>query len=49
MNILANAIDALEESNSARSFEEIQANPNRITIKTTISGYSVRRIRTISY
>ncbi|MUG96630.1 GHKL domain-containing protein [Scytonema sp. UIC 10036] len=34
MNILANAIDALEESNSGRSFTEIEAHPNRITVKT---------------
>ena len=37
MNILANAIDALEESNIGRSFEEIKANPNCITISTKIS------------
>ncbi|MGE5659485.1 MAG: AAA family ATPase [Actinomycetota bacterium] len=36
MNILANAIDALEEANQGRSFKEIQANPNRITIQTRI-------------
>ncbi len=35
MNILANAIDALDESNTGRSFAEILANPNRITIKTS--------------
>ncbi|MBE9226142.1 AAA family ATPase [Phormidium sp. LEGE 05292] len=34
MNILANAIDALEESNKERSFSEIQAHPNQITIQT---------------
>jgi signal transduction histidine kinase len=34
MNLLANAIDALEESNQGRSFSEIEANPNRITIRT---------------
>ncbi|MEH1852000.1 MAG: response regulator [Nostoc sp.] len=37
MNIMANAIDALEESNIGRSLEEIQANPNYITIITKIS------------
>ncbi|MEG4114547.1 ATP-binding protein [Microcoleus sp. Pol12A6] len=36
MNILANAIDALDESNTGRSFAEIQANPNRITITTSL-------------
>ena len=34
MNILANAIDALEESNFGRSYAEIKAHPNQITIKT---------------
>ncbi len=37
MNLLANAIDALDESNSGRSFEEINQNPNRITITTKIA------------
>jgi signal transduction histidine kinase len=37
MNILANAIDACEESNQERSFDEIQLNPNVITIKTEVS------------
>jgi signal transduction histidine kinase len=40
MNIIANAIDALEESNKGRSFEEIAAKPNLITIKTEVSNYS---------
>ncbi len=34
MNLLANAIDAFDEVNQGRSFEEIQANPNRIVIET---------------
>ncbi|NEU73678.1 PAS domain-containing sensor histidine kinase [Hassallia byssoidea VB512170] len=37
MNILANAIDALDESNIGRSFEEIKTKPNCITISTKIS------------
>ncbi|BAZ29684.1 response regulator receiver sensor signal transduction histidine kinase [Cylindrospermum sp. NIES-4074] len=37
MNLLANAIDALEESNSGRSLDEIQANPNQIKIKTSLT------------
>ncbi len=37
MNFLANAIDALEDSNSGRSYPEIEANPNRIAIATTAS------------
>jgi len=34
MNLLANAIDALEESNQSRSFQEIVANPSVIQIQT---------------
>ncbi|MBG1258086.1 sensor histidine kinase [Nostoc commune] len=36
MNLLANAIDALEESNSGLSFGKIKANPNQITINTDL-------------
>ncbi|MFN6478944.1 AAA family ATPase [Nostoc sp. DedQUE07] len=36
MNILANAIDALDESNNGQSFAEIQKKPNKITIKTSL-------------
>jgi two-component system, NtrC family, sensor kinase len=35
MNLLSNAIDALEESNGGRSFREIADKPNRIWIRTT--------------
>ncbi|MEH2277005.1 MAG: MASE1 domain-containing protein [Nostoc sp.] len=34
MNLLGNAIDALEESNQGRSFQDISANPNNIWIQT---------------
>lgn len=37
MNVLANAIDALEESNKGRSFGEIKALPNQITVQTALS------------
>jgi two-component system, NtrC family, sensor kinase len=37
MNLLANAIDALEETNSGLSFDEICVNPNQITIQTALS------------
>ncbi|MBN8560190.1 MAG: GHKL domain-containing protein [Leptolyngbya sp. UWPOB_LEPTO1] len=40
MNLLSNAIDALEEFNQGRSFEEIKANPNRISVKTDLSNDS---------
>ncbi len=33
MNLIANAIDALDESSEGREFEEIAAHPNRITIQ----------------
>ncbi|MBE9092737.1 ATP-binding sensor histidine kinase [Tychonema sp. LEGE 07203] len=36
MNLLANAIDALEESSQGRSFAEIEANPNRIAVRTSM-------------
>ncbi|MCL1465135.1 trifunctional serine/threonine-protein kinase/ATP-binding protein/sensor histidine kinase [Argonema galeatum] len=38
MNILANAIDALEESNREQSFEKIKAQANCITIRTEIKS-----------
>nr|WP_273039702.1 ATP-binding protein [Iningainema tapete] len=37
MNILANAIDALEESNQGHSFTDIEKLPNMITITTELS------------
>ncbi|MCC3420399.1 MAG: PAS domain S-box protein [Microcoleus sp. PH2017_07_MST_O_A] len=42
MNILANAIDALDESNSGRSFAEIKAHPNRIEIRTNLESEGVK-------
>ena len=42
MNLLANAIDALDEFNQGRSFEEIKANPNWITITTSVANKSVK-------
>ena len=38
LNILANAIDALEERDSGRSSDEIKANPNFITIRTFLTN-----------
>ena len=37
MNLLANGIDALEESNIGSSFEEIKVNPNWIKVTTKMS------------
>ncbi|MEH2310559.1 MAG: response regulator [Nostoc sp.] len=37
MNLLANAIDALEESNVGRTYIEIEANPNQVLIQTTLN------------
>ncbi|WP_449421029.1 trifunctional serine/threonine-protein kinase/ATP-binding protein/sensor histidine kinase [Phormidium nigroviride] len=42
MNILANAIDALEESNTNRRFAEIKTNPNCIKITTSVEKHSVK-------
>ncbi len=42
MNILANAIDALDEFNTGRKFEEIKENPNKITVKTSIENNNVK-------
>ncbi|MEH2213726.1 AAA family ATPase [Nostoc sp.] len=42
MNILANAIDALDESNTGRNFAEIQENPNKITIQTSLKDNQVK-------
>jgi signal transduction histidine kinase len=42
MNILANAIDALEESNQGRSFAEISQHPNIITIHTAVEENSIK-------
>lgn len=38
MNVLANAIDALDEININRTVEEIKANPSQISIRTSISN-----------
>jgi len=37
MNLLANAIDALDESNAGKTFAEIKNAPNRITLTTKIN------------
>ena len=34
MNLIANAIDALDEANEGRSYADIETHPNRITIQT---------------
>ncbi|MEH1823105.1 MAG: AAA family ATPase [Nostoc sp.] len=41
MNIFANAIDALDESNTGRTFAEIKENPHQITIKTSLKDHQV--------
>ncbi|BAY16471.1 two-component hybrid sensor and regulator [Anabaenopsis circularis NIES-21] len=42
MNIIANAIDALEEASIGRSFTEIKAHPNQIKITTLLLDKSVK-------
>ncbi|WP_392533743.1 response regulator [Nostoc sp. C117] len=44
MNILANAIDALDESSNSRSFQEITDNSNQITITTFVVEKQVKII-----
>ncbi|MDJ0797401.1 MAG: response regulator [Calothrix sp. MO_167.B12] len=44
MNILANAIDALDESSQGRSFADIKTNPNQITITTFVADKQVKII-----
>ncbi|OCR02178.1 hybrid sensor histidine kinase/response regulator [Oscillatoriales cyanobacterium USR001] len=38
INIIANAIEAFDESNQGLSYEQIKANPNIITIKTALEN-----------
>ena len=42
MNILANAIDALDESNNGKSYAEIEQEPNCITITTSLEDQHVK-------
>ncbi|MEG4218801.1 ATP-binding protein, partial [Microcoleus sp. Pol14C6] len=42
MNIIANAIDALDESNTGRTMAEIKAHPNRIIIQTSVENQLVK-------
>ncbi len=39
MNVLSNAIDALEEHNQNRSIQDIKSHPNCITIRTEVSRF----------
>src|SRR6478672_7119624 len=41
MNLLSNAIDALDGYNAERSLKEISTDPSKITIQTTASAKSV--------
>jgi len=38
MNLIANAIDAVEETNEGRSYDEVEKNPNRIILHTEVKG-----------
>lgn len=40
MNILSNAIDALDDASAGRDYEDIEANPNRIVIRTRMDESS---------
>ncbi|WP_265265606.1 ATP-binding protein [Spirulina subsalsa] len=41
MNLIANAIDALDEASVGRSFGYLETNPNQITIQTQVQGKQV--------
>ncbi len=41
MNLLANSIDAFDEINQGKSFQEIEANPNQISITTALSSHHI--------
>ncbi|AKG24729.1 ATPase [Calothrix sp. 336/3] len=45
MNIIANAIDALDESNSERDYHEIKSQPNQIKIVTQVISQDWIRIK----
>ena len=38
MNILANSIDALDEANQGKTFNEVKADPNQITVTTCLDS-----------
>ncbi len=42
MNIMANAIDAFDEANQGKTYTEIKANPNCITIRTYMENGQVK-------
>ncbi|MEM9219348.1 MAG: AAA family ATPase [Cyanobacteria bacterium P01_F01_bin.150] len=42
MNILANAIDALDEVSQSRNFDEMKANPPRIMLRTSMENDQVK-------
>ncbi|MGP1385802.1 MAG: trifunctional serine/threonine-protein kinase/ATP-binding protein/sensor histidine kinase [Thainema sp.] len=44
MNIISNAIDALEEHNQERTYQEIEAHPSIISIQTVVSSNQAIRI-----
>ncbi|MEG4800765.1 AAA family ATPase [Microcoleus sp. ARI1-B5] len=44
MNLIANAIDALEESNLGKTYKQIESNPNVITISTSADNSSGKQI-----
>ena len=44
MNLLANAIDALEAANKGQTFEEIKTHPKQITITTSVHNDQVKII-----
>jgi signal transduction histidine kinase len=41
INLIANAIDAFDEANKGKSFEEIKIRPNQVTIKTFVKEEAI--------
>ena len=42
MNILANAVDALDEASKDRSFSDMKAHPHQITVTITVENGQVK-------
>jgi len=42
MNLLANAVDALEELNQGRSYDQIETSPSQIQIRTTLGDERIK-------
>ncbi len=48
MNLLANAIDALEEASAGRSWDDLLAHPNQVRVRTSLSTDGKQAVVTIA-